>query len=651
MKHAHTNRTPGAKTVWLACLLGSAACGDGLQSEPGPLPPPMPAMSMGSGMSTMPPGTGCDGLGAGGVRAIATAGNRAFALVGYGSGKASLVRIDDLSVIALSAHDRSVAAAAISADGEWVATGSEGGEILVSAAADGRLRRRIQAPVRVENLALAPDGAFAASRAGDSHVHLWRVGDGAEVWSRPVGDPSLLRFLDDGSTLLTTEGGGLVSHRRVTDGSIVREVGFAARPAFTDATGDGALLVGRVRDAPDGVGLWRASDPAPVWLKAVDYLSDRTRPVLSPDRRWVGYFEHHGEVEILRFDDGERLARLPGRLESVAFDFRGTSALVGDSEGTLHLLALPGGERKSTLTVAAGHAGPVHQVVFSPDGRTIASSSRDDRDSIYAATVKVWRASDGALLFTVTGGGGEVRRSVAFSPDSSTIATVTAEGRIRLANATDGREMAVLGMGARGVVFSADGRSVLAPSASGGPWRSFRRWRVADGAEELGIGGVRREALAFAFSPDGSTVAMRTEYALSLWRVTEEAPVWQVELEMPQWLEAVAFSPSGDRIALADGRVFDPADGHLIKDLRPADGTPAGVGADVSFSRDGSRLAFATAEISGPGSLRVVRTADWTVEETRPGSQLSTSFSPTDDRLLFAGDDRIVRSVCQMPAP
>ena len=67
-----------------------------------------------------------------------------------------------------------------------------------------------------------------------------------------------------------------------------------------------------------------------------------------------------------------------------------------------------------TLT---GHGDIVTCVCFSPDGKKIATGSRDE-------TVKVWDMGDteGTCLFTLTGHGGTVY-SVCFSPDGKKLAT------------------------------------------------------------------------------------------------------------------------------------------------------------------------------------------------------------------------------------
>ena len=71
-----------------------------------------------------------------------------------------------------------------------------------------------------------------------------------------------------------------------------------------------------------------------------------------------------------------------------------------------------------------GHADVVHSVVFSPDGKTIASGSTD-------STIKLWDVNTGTELRTIEGHSGEVW-SVTFSPDGKTLASGSSDKTIKL---------------------------------------------------------------------------------------------------------------------------------------------------------------------------------------------------------------------------
>ncbi len=106
-----------------------------------------------------------------------------------------------------------------------------------------------------------------------------------------------------------------------------------------------------------------------------------------------------------------------------------------------------------------GHTDRVNDVVFRPDGNTVATGSDD-------STVKVWETAYGRLLYTLEGFAGR-KATVAFSPDGNTIATGSDDSTTKLWNALSGQLIHTLIpipgenlSSIRKVEFSPDGKMV-----------------------------------------------------------------------------------------------------------------------------------------------------------------------------------------------
>jgi WD40 repeat protein len=110
-------------------------------------------------------------------------------------------------------------------------------------------------------------------------------------------------------------------------------------------------------------------------------------------------------------------------------------------------------ERPDIVWIRGGHAVAVYSVVFSPDGRLLASGSED-------GTIKLWRVADGSLVRTLTGHR-DLVRSVSFSPDGRLLASGSYDNTIKLWRVADGALRQTYNQetfGAFSIQFSSDGR-------------------------------------------------------------------------------------------------------------------------------------------------------------------------------------------------
>ena len=90
----------------------------------------------------------------------------------------------------------------------------------------------------------------------------------------------------------------------------------------------------------------------------------------------------------------------------------------------LFLTTVPGFSQEPEIYVSTGHTSLVNSVAFSPDGKTLASGSRD-------ATIRLWDVASGREFKTLKGHLSDVD-SIAFSPDGKTLASASDDKTIKL---------------------------------------------------------------------------------------------------------------------------------------------------------------------------------------------------------------------------
>ena len=143
-----------------------------------------------------------------------------------------------------------------------------------------------------------------------------------------------------------------------------------------------------------------------------------------------------------------------------------------------------------------------------------------------------------------------------------------------------------------------------------------------------------------AISSDGGWIAAGDHSGLyTVWNASTGAQ--QMQIEMPYYPFAMAFSPDGKRLAIAPAgepvQIYDIGSGKKLFELqRTIGGSQA-----IAFSRDGGRIATADSDTvvriyDGRNGELLARHTDFLLEP------LAASFTVDGKQLLAAGGDKVI---------
>jgi WD40 repeat protein len=271
-------------------------------------------------------------------------------------------------------------------------------------------------------------------------------------------------------------------------------------------------------------------------------------------------------------------------VSSVVYSPDGRTLASGSLDTTIKLWDVATGKELATLK---GHTAEVNSVAYSPDGNTLASGSRDK-------TIKLWDMATGKAKNTLKGHEDDVT-SVKYSPDGKTLASGSFDGTIKLWDVTTGKELITL-KGHKGwvnsVAFSPDGKTL----ASGSSDKTIKLWKGATGEEQATFKGHMSSVFSVAYGPDGKTLASGSlDSTIKLWDMATGNELATLKGHTAGTsVVAVVYSPDGKMLASGSWdstiRLWDVATGKERATIHGHTGDTGGVLA-VAYNPDGKALA------------------------------------------------------------